>query len=142
MCGIQSYCSTRQSSYAHEAGWSVQIHQIAFGAVDLPIGWEKRVGIVVRAERLHHPIIGGEGPCTMRTADWWRVGKPRIRLVPVVLEDFAADRREVGLIPVPEKATAGSFNKAGCNLSLDARASAADHLVEDKDNSTHVNRVL
>ena len=64
------------------------------------------------------------------------------RVVPVVLEDIAADGRKVGLTLVPKKAAAGSFNEAGCNLSLGADVLVADFLVEDKYNNTHVNRVL
>ena len=78
----------------------------------------------------------------MRTADCWCVGEPMKRVVPVVLEDIAADGRKVGSTLIPEKAAAGSFNEAGCNLSLDVDASVADHLVEDKHDNTHVNGVL
>ena len=64
------------------------------------------------------------------------------RVIPVELEEIAADGREVGWTPIPKKAAAGSFNEAGCNLSLNADGSAADHLMEDKHNNTHVNGVL
>ena len=64
------------------------------------------------------------------------------RVVPVSLEDIAADGRKAGSTLVPEKAAAGSFNEAGCNLSLDVDASVANHLVEEEHNNTHVNRVL
>lgn len=78
----------------------------------------------------------------MRTADWWCVGEPMKRVVPVVLEDIAADGRKISLIPIPEKAAAGSFNEAGSNLSLDADILVADFLVKDKYDNTHINRVL
>ena len=142
MLGILLHCTARQSSYPTKASRSVQIHQVSFRPVDLLVRWEKRIRIIIRAERLHHPIIGGEGLCAIRTADCRCVGEPSKRVIPVVLEEIAVDGREVGSMLVPEKAAAGSFDEAGCNLSLDANGSAADHLVEDKHNNTHVNGVL